>query len=314
MKLALEGAPFVGLPKTVTLITFVKLNYFPPMDTIYIYDIPIKKLKPYADLLIEYIGLPNPDLINALHNSDHTQTYELKELYPSKDIQALFDEFFPNVEGRDKHTSLLWLIANLYYGKSYENFKRWQEENSDPYWDCIEQEVLSLYTFIHDNPSEERVVVKLGKQSQKIDNTLGWFQAVLEKYVFPNVLPSVQNEDDARNLIRKIPVGRRIERPAVNAIVGGLSQYFHDEGLVKGKAPKQLLALLKKLLEMIKLIDVDDTYVDEVWIKSQINYCEKKGKEYYRLETPAPAVIVPKSYDEQEGFLVDPISRVIKQS
>ena len=253
--------------------------------TILCWPLPLKNLPPYVEIIKTYFGLshPNLDLEMKLVGKDPERTFDLNENVLYDDVQAQIEAYFPVISDENKVfvTNLLWLVANLYYGDSYIQYRGYLE--NDLYyeynnWRCIEADLALLYALLHDHTIEEKITIQMGKDKVVIKDASCWFQDVMKNQVFPNCIPNIQSKEDAESLLRK-KAGRPQTRTEVNAIVSGIARYFADEKLIEGRAPKNLLEFIRKILVMMALIEENDLFVNTVWIKSQITTLQKPGKD-----------------------------------
>jgi hypothetical protein len=249
------------------------------------WPLPLKNLPPYVAVIKTYFGLSHPSLEMEMKlvEFDPEHTFDLVEYVLYDDVQAQIETSFPGLSGGDKSfvTNLLWLVANLYYGDSYNQYRGfiendWNYEYNT--WRGIEADMAQLYAFLHDHTTEKEITIQIGKDKAVIDDASCWFQGVMRNQVFPNCIPSIQSKEDAESLLRK-KAGRPQTRTEVNAIVSGIASYFADEKLIEGKAPKNLLEFIRKFLVMMALIEENDVFVNAGWIKSQISNLQKSGKD-----------------------------------
>ena len=250
----------------------------------YVYPLPLKNFPPYVDVIKKYFGLSHPslELEMLLVKDDPEHVFEMVEFVEYKDVVELFEKAFPNV-GNDKtfFENLLWLVANLYYGDSYDQYNDYfvnEVEQDDHVWACIEKDMARLYALLQDHPRDEKITIQIGKDKAVLDDDFNWFQGVMNNQVFPNCIPSIQNKEDAKSLLQK-KAGRPQTRTEVNAVVNGISRLFADEEIIDGKAPRILLDFIRDYLVMMALIEEDDVYVTTDWIKSQISNLQKPGKD-----------------------------------
>lgn len=250
----------------------------------YVCSLPLKNFPPYVEIIKKYFGLshPNLELEMLLVPDDPERKFEMTEYVPHEDIVELFEGHFPNV-GEDKtfFEDLLWLVANLYYGNSYEQYNEFFENEvgrEDNIWHCVEKDMARLYAFLQDHPKEEEIVIQMGKDKVVLDDAFNWFQGVMNNQVFPNCIPHIQDKESVRSLLQK-KAGRPQTRQEVNAVVNGISRLFADEEIIEGKAPRVLLEFIHMFLVKMALIDENDVYVTPEWIKAQISNLQKPGKD-----------------------------------
>ena len=248
----------------------------------------LKDVQPYVDPIKKYFGLshPNLELEMFLLDRDPERKFEFTESVSQEEIVAALKSEFPDIVFTEFQKDLLWLVANIYYGTSYDDYNYYMEyEEGCPQWCPIEQDILRLYSFMAGHQGEEKVTIKMGKDTITLSNVYAWVQSVVEKQILRNCLPDVHSKEEAEARINKTKAGHPEQRTKENAIVNGVALFFADEKLIEGRAPKNLCAFIKKYLEMMGLIKPGDSTVDEDWIKSQINNFHKKGKDS-RFWTP----------------------------
>lgn len=245
----------------------------------------LKNCPLYVEIIKKYFGLSHPSLETemSLVENDPERTFEIREYVLFEDIQAQIEDFFPSLNDKDKQlvANLLWLVANLYYGDSYDQYRGYIENEWNynyNVWRCIEKDMARLYAFLQDHPKEEILTIQMGKDKVELDDAFNWFQDVMNYQVFLNCIPHIHTKEEAQALYRK-KAGRHQTREEVNAIVGGIAGFFADEELIKGKAPLNLLKFIRKILVMMDLIDENDIFVTKDWIKSQISNIQKSGKD-----------------------------------
>lgn len=249
-----------------------------------VYPLPLKNFPPYVEAIKKYFGLshPNLELEMLLVKNDPERVFEMIEFVEYKDIVELLEEKFPDM-GDDKTfiENLLWLVANLYYGDSYDQYNDYfdnEVEQDNHVWACIEKDMARLYALLQDHPRDEKITIQIGKDKVVLDDDFNWFQGVMNNQVFPNCIPNIQNLEDAKSLLQK-KAGRPQTRTEVNAVVNGISRLFADEEIIEGKAPRILLDFIRDFLVMMALIKKDDVFVSTDWIKSQISNLQKPGKD-----------------------------------
>lgn len=252
----------------------------------------LKDIKPYVDVIKQYFGLNHPNLDLELliveRGIDDERTFALTEFITKDEVETVFDELFKGAEHGDSFVSLLWLVGNLFYGNSINLYEQYLYENveDDIIWSTIEQELLSLYIFMQKHTLAETVTIKIDQETLNLPNTNTWVQAILNNHVFPNCLPKIHNSAEAEALLwRKKGAGAPPKHPEVNAIMNGIANLFLDNELIKERAPRNLCRFIKRYLTLMRLVDSDDSIIDEEWIKSQIHNFRKKSKDP-RLATP----------------------------
>ena len=250
----------------------------------YVCNLPLKNIPPYVDFIKKYFGLshPNLELEMLLVKDDPERKFEMTELVTHEDIVELFEKYFSNV-GSDKtfFEDLLWLVANLYYGDSYDQYNNFFDYEVEPeanVWDCIMKDMARLFAFLQNHPEEEVITIQMGKDKVELNDAFKWFQGVMNNQVFRNCIPEIQHKEDAESLLRK-KAGRPQTRKEVNAVVNGVSRLFAEEGIIEGKAPRNLLDFIRAFLVKMDLIKADDVFVTNEWIKAQITNLQKPGKD-----------------------------------
>jgi hypothetical protein len=250
---------------------------------LYYQDLILKNLRPYINEIKKYFGRERPDLEweMALLDDDPERTYEMIEYVTTKEIEDLLDKFIPISENKGVYVDLLWLVANLYYKDSHSLYQDHiqndlDQDNNTLRW--IQKDIMRLYLFLQDHPKECPMTISVGKDKVELNDAFGWFQSVMAHHVFPNAIPDIKTKEDAESILRK-KAGRPETRTEVNAIVNGIARMFADDGLVKGKAPKELCLFIQQFLVKMELIEEDDKTVTPEWIKAQISNLSKPGKD-----------------------------------
>lgn len=279
-------------------------------DTIYKYDIPLKDIQPYVAYLKEYFGLEHPllDLEISLLDIDPERTFEVIEYVTRAQIDELFDKFIPGIEGQDNYGSLLWLVANLYYKDSHSQYQDYIQNDlnqNNNTLSRIQKDIMRLYIFLQDHPKKCPITISVGNDKVELNDAFGWFQSVMTHHVFPNAIPDIKTKEDAESILRK-KAGRPETRTEVNAIVNGIARLFANDGLVKGKAPKELCIFIQQFLEKMELIEKDDKTVTPEWIKAQISNLSKPGKDP-RFDSFGEI----ESCSEEDPKMVDPVEKTL---
>ena len=267
---------------------------------IFIRNIEALKLKPYIKLLQDYIGLPFAELELSVAaaemdpNPDAEHEYQLYERVLYEDINAMLSKHFDPIDSNGQIPDFLWLAANLYYNG---NIAAYDEAMFDSAINQIEErqireEIAQLYSFIQKRKEIHSVgdpeyhfagksieFVSGDKSSLMIHDTLGWFEALLENYLFPNCLPDVANDEDAQMIWKK--EDKKAGRPSrfeTNAIIHGVDLFLHDAGLVEGIAPTNLCGFLHDYLDAMGYLDdpLDRLMLDPKSIKAYIHNLRKK--------------------------------------
>ena len=269
-------------------------------------QVPLKLIRPHVEPIKKYFGLshPNLELELLLLDRDPDRMFKMPEYIRGEEIKKAFKKAFPDEGLTETQLDFLWLVANLYFYKSHDNYEfARREESGDFEWYPIEQDLLKLYSFFEENTDGGELTLKIGKRSLQLDNEFAWLQSVFKKQVFPKCLPGIHSKAEADALTAGKKAGRPTVRTKENAIVCGLADYFSDEGLIKERAPKSLCEFAKKYLEMMWLIEDGDQTVDEDWIKAQINHHKKNSKDA-RFWTPEIRSLTL----EEMGQITDPMS------
>lgn len=248
---------------------------------------PLKNLQPYVEMTKKYFGLyhPNLSLEMALLDVDPERECCVSEFVTMEKIKEILRPSFSSLIDDKVFLNLLWFIANLYYGKSVENYTQCFDEDiqDDLIWNVIKEDIAKLYSFMADHKIEEPVTISIGKDKVVLDNYDRWFQGLTENQLFPNCIPEITDKAQAEEFYAKKP-GRPKTRREVNMIVNGMAKLFSDEGWIEGRAPKSLCSFIKNYLVLMDLIEKDDVFVTEKWIKAQISNLQKPGKDA-RLDT-----------------------------
>ena len=266
----------------------VPFNY-QPSKVIYKYNEPLAKIKPYVEIIKRYFGLnhPNLDWELLLLDDDPEREFELVAFIPYDDIKkALIDASFNMGEDVEEYTRLLWTVANLYYGDSYQRYEEAAMEEADDYlrWNCIKEDIVRLYAFMDGHKTEEHIIIKVGQESVELANPFKWFQSLLDNHLFPNCIPDIKDVKQANQILVKSR-GRKIDNKVATAIVNGVATYFKEKGLIAARAPKNLCSFLWKFLVMMKLKDASDYLFTEASIKNWINNIQGQ-KDDPKIYTP----------------------------
>lgn len=235
----------------------------------------------------KYFGLyhPNLSLEMELLDDDPERECRVSEFVTMEDLKEILQPSFTSLIEDKVFLNLLWFVSNLYYGKSVENYTQCFDEDcqDDLEWNAIKKDIAKLYSFMADHKTEEPVTISIGKDKVVLDNHDSWFQGLTENQLFLNCIPEITDKAQAEELLEKKP-GRPKTRRVVNMIVNGMARLFADEGWIEGRAPKSLCTFIKRFLELMDLINKDDVFVTEEWIKAQISNLQKPGKDA-RLDT-----------------------------
>ena len=256
----------------------------------YVYDIKLANLKGYVDMYKQYFGLdhPNLDIDLSLLDRNPEKTFSIVDFVRNDDIMTAFSDgnFQCKEEDKQGYVDLLWVFANLYYKDSYQRYQDYyNEEVSDQLiWEEIQDDMLKLYAFIQDHPKKEEVVIKMGGKSVKFDDVDGWFQALLNNHLFPHCLPEFKSKEQALKKMKKT-AGRKKENIVATAVINGVARLFEDEGLITGRAPKNLCKFIKTYLILMDVLDGNKDVLSEANIKSSITNFRNQ-KEDPRLFTP----------------------------
>lgn len=247
---------------------------------LYKHDVELLKLEPYIPLIKEYFGLFVPDLEPELHlakNNDPGRTYSIIEQVTFEDIQKLFLRYFEEgIENEGQIISLLWLVANLYYGERYKQYQQlWNEEVGEDclMWPYIRKDIIRLYKLVHGkHASNEAIGLTIGEESVELSNDLKWFYSFLEHHLFPHCIPEIKSVDDAIDELTE-KGGRPQSSPEIKGMVCGIARFFYDKGLVSAKAPKNLVLFIKEFVTMMGLLSdpLTKQVVNENWIKARIH-------------------------------------------
>ena len=256
---------------------------------IYAYSLKLAEMKPYVEIMKQYFGLnhPNLDMELLLLDDDPEREFELVAYVPYDEIRkALLDASFNMGDDIEEYTSLLWTVANLYYGDLYQRYEEAAMEEADDYlrWNCIRDDIIRMYRFLSGHKSEEQVTVKMGQESVELDNPFKWFQALFNNHLFPQCIPDITALEQANKALAKAK-GRKMESKVATAIVNGVATFFKEEGLVTSRAPKNLCSFIRKLLIMMKLKDAGDKSFNDAVVKNWINNIQNQ-KEDPKIYTP----------------------------
>lgn len=262
-------------------------------------NIPASTLKRYIPLLQQYIGLPfpepelevaaaergdNPDAICEIRGVEHVS---------HSTITMLLRKHLDQPEKPSDISYFLWLAANLYYcGNISANEDSLLNSVINQYEEkWIQEEIAQLYSFIQrrkdiarngDKEFHSITFVSGDKQTKlTIHNTYCWFEALLENYLFPNCLPDVTSDEDAKKIWEKEKQqpGPKAQKDK-NAIIHGVEMFLHDYGVVtNAEAPKNLCTFLYYYLDAMNLQKVSNNPEEEdklIWgIKSAIHNFRK---------------------------------------
>lgn len=243
-------------------------------------DVELLKIEPYIPLIKEYFGLFIPYLEPELYlakGNDSGRTYPVIEHVTFEDIQKLFEQYFgEGIENVAQIVSLLWLVANLYYGESYNQYQRlWNEEVGEDclMWPYIRKDIIRLYKLVYGkHASNEAIGLTIGEESVELSNDLKWFYSFLEHHLFPHCIPEIKSVDDAIDELTE-KGGRPKSAPEIKGVVYGIARFFHDDELVSTKAPKNLVLFIKEFVTMMGLLSdpLTKQVVNENWIKARIH-------------------------------------------
>ena len=261
------------------------------------------EIRPIYNNLKKYIGTNYQQLTDfANHDAFLDKEVNLPEFVSFDEVSKLLHKYF-EVYIPDEVVSVLWLNANVNYESKYLATQEYINDNivdivgeDQFYWEDIQKDLLHLYVFLNQNTDAAMTPLKLsrGKRcSINIDNTLNWLTCFLNNYCFPTVLPAISTVTDAENKLKEMtkkPRGRKVERPMENAIINGVAQIATDYKLIKDEAPLNLCDFIYDYLCMMKVIKVDDPYINSERIGKQI----PKLKEYVHspvLFTPEGRIV-----------------------
>ena len=260
-----------------------------PKKQIYAYNIKLSAMKSDVETIKKYFGLnhPNLDLELLLVEDDPEREFRLIAFVPYEEIEAAFVESsFNPVGNSEDYICLLWLVANLYFGDMYDRYEEaaMEEEADFLRWDFIRQEIIQLYGFMANHKAETSISVKIGTDRVELNNSFGWFQALLKNHLFPKCIPDITDVEAANKAMAK-ERGRKTESKVSTAVVNGISSYFKDEGLVSSRAPKNLCSFIRKMLIMMHLKDGNDKTFSDAAVKNWINNIQNQ-KETPKIYTP----------------------------
>ena len=247
---------------------------------IYSYPLKLAEMKPYVERIKEYFGLNHPNLDSELLllEDDPEREFKLTAYVTYDEIKnAFIKASFNQVGDVEEYVSLLWTVANLYYGDLFQRYEEYEMEEEEDYlrWKCIEEDIVQLYRFMANHKTEEPVTVKIGSDSIELKDYFRWFQALMDYHLFPNCIPDVTSVEQADKFLKK-DQGRKIENKVASAIINGVANLFKDEGLVTARAPKNLCQFLQRLLTLMDLKDSGGREYKEDVIKSTINNIQRQ--------------------------------------
>lgn len=247
---------------------------------IYAYSLRLEEMKPYVEKMKDYFGLnhPNLDMELLLLEDDPEREFKLTAYVTYDEIRdAFIKASFNQVGDVEEYVSLLWTVANLYYGDLFQRYEEYEMEEEEDYlrWKCIEEDIVQLYRFMANHKTEEPVTVKIGSDSIELKDYFRWFQALMDYHLFPNCIPDVTSVEQADKFLKK-DQGRKIENKVASAIINGVANLFKDEGLVTARAPKNLCQFLQRLLTLMDLKDSGGREYKEDVIKSTINNIQRQ--------------------------------------
>ena len=98
----------------------------------------------------------------------------------------------------------------------------------------------------------EHVTLKIGGESVVLDNAAWWFEDLIRNHLFEHFLHDVDTVDQAKALNTKTP-GKKPEDNRITAMVYGISQLFHDRGLVATKTNTNLTRFIQSILRLMDL-------------------------------------------------------------
>lgn len=152
-----------------------------------------------------------------------------------------------------------------------EKEREWGKEVNDPDWKYVEEQIREeVDSQIEDEMEEqfldldeckkvvsalkdlERVTLKIGKESVKLDSASWWFEDLFRKHLFVHFLSDVETIEQAKALNAKIP-GKKPEDNRITAMVFGISQLFLDDGLVETKTNANLRYFIQSILRLMEL-------------------------------------------------------------
>lgn len=254
--------------------------------------IKLQNVKPFIPILKEYFGFPFTELELAVkaseleENPDNETSFDLEEYVSHNAICGLAKKHFNGVTMSAELLDTLYFAANLYYYRNVPNYEYAQEVDNYGQIELsiMREEIAELYSFLQrlqikgESGPGRLVTIKVNKEKIVFPNTLGWLYALLENHLFPNCLPDVKNDEDARSIWDKRKKSGRPSRAEINAIVHGFAKLLHDQKVVDDIAPAELCEfILDLLMEMGHIHDeTDKLVITPAWIKSQIHRTEKQ--------------------------------------
>ena len=256
----------------------------------------VKALKPFVPILKKYFGLPFVEIELEIMAADHEgergddRKIAIPAYVEPGKVKELLDTHFGKDAVSDQIIDTLFLAANIYYGDSVSDYES-QQSTSDDYLFFMErtemrEEIAKLYSFIQKRKKQEvSQPIKFVSDKEKVvlDDTAGWLEALLENHLFPNCLPDVKDDQDARRLWDKKGKRGRPERPQVNAIVNGVASYLGDQGVVEGVAPTNLCNFIVEYLKAMGQFrdSTDAAVLTSKWVKAQIHNLAESGPVFY---------------------------------
>lgn len=270
--------------------------------------ISLQKFQPFIPILKEYFGFPFVQIELAVKASEFNEVLggeasELDEflgdLFPDAKHNIGFEEYvshevinglvkkhFDGVIMSAELLETLYIAANLYYYRNVPNYEYAQELDiyGQKELSIMREEIAKLYSFLHQhyekgkNGSSRPISINVDKEQLVIPNTLGWLDALLENHLFPNCLPDVKSDEDAKAMWDRKKKSGRPSRVEINAITHGVAKLFHDRKIVEDTAPAKLCEFILDLLkEMGHIHDATDKQViTPGWIKSEIHRTKKE--------------------------------------
>ena len=262
----------------------------PKQAALQYYDLKLKGIKNLVDIIKEYFGLDHPTLDGELMllGMDPERVFHLPAYVRFEDVMTAFKEaeFLCPEELEYTAVSILCLVANLYYGDSYQRYQEYYSDliYDELMWEVVEKDILKFYVFMKKHRERGPLSIKIGKAKIDLENTDMWFHNLMDNHLFPKCLPKITTLQEAENKLKK-DAGRRSENKVATAIINGISTLFEDLDWIRGRAPKNLCAFIKKFLILMNVFDKNDTVLSEANIKSSITNFRKQ-KEDPRFFTP----------------------------
>ncbi len=284
----------------------------------YVYNIKLLKIEPYIPIIKKHFGLFVSDLEPELFlaKEDPERTYQIPENVAYDDIRKAFVQYFGDgVESETEVLNLLWLVANFYYGDFYkQRQQQWIDDvGQERYiWPYIREDIIKLYKLTQESQvSNVPIKVTIGGNTIEIRNDYQWFNCFLTHRLFPHCIPEINSVEDAKaELDHQNKGGRPKSDPVIKGIVYGVATYFHEKGIVTGKAPKNLVRFIMELLIMMDLLS-DPTakqVIGENWIKSRIHQLDEPQLDNLDFENCKLEDLKPSQQEIAFQWLFPPMS------